>query len=83
MMIRRIAGDPSFFITSDTPAFVYKRSDGSKVGLLPITPSILLAQGRKIGEDDVYYVSRISEEKVQRYNAIIRNTAEEFVILNW
>lgn len=78
-----VADGPSFFITSDTPAFIYKRSDGSKVGLLPITPRILLTQGRKTGEDDVYYVSRISEEEVQQYNAIIRHNAEEFVILNW
>ena len=34
-------------------------------------------------KDDVYYVSHIAEDEVQRYNAIIRNHAEEFVILNW
>lgn len=78
-----VADGPSFFITSDTPAFVHKHSGGSKVGLLPITPRILLAQGRKTSEDDVYYVSHIAEDEVQRYNAIIRNHAEEFVILNW
>ena len=47
-------------------------------GIIPV-----LAQGRKTSEDDVYYVSHIAEDEVQRYNAIIRNHAEEFVILNW
>ena len=78
-----VADGPSFFITSDTPAFVHKRADASFVGLLPITPRILLAQGKRNSQEDVYYISHITEEAVQRYNAIIRDNAEEFVILNW
>jgi hypothetical protein len=78
-----VADGPSFFITSDTPASIHKRADGSLVGLLPITPRILLAQGRNTDQEDVYYVSHITEDEVQRYNAIIRDNAEEFVILNW
>lgn len=78
-----VADGPSLFITCDTPAFIHKRADGSFVGLLPITPRILLAQGRNTDQEDVYYVSHITEDEVQRYNAIIRDNAEEFVILNW
>lgn len=78
-----VADGPSFFITSDTPAFVHKRPVASLVGLLPITPHILLIQGRKNDQKNVYYISHITENEVQQYNAIIRENAEEFVILNW
>lgn len=78
-----VSDGPSSFITSDTPAFVHKRADTSFVGLLPITPRILLAQGRKTSQEDVYYISHITEDAVRRYNTIIRENAEEFVVLNW
>lgn len=35
-----VADGPTMFITSDTPAFVYKRPDDTLAGLLPITPCI-------------------------------------------
>jgi len=78
-----ISDGPTLFITSDTPAFVHKRSDGAYVGLLPITPRILLAQGKNTSQDNMYYISHITDEAVQKYNTIIRQNAEEFVILNW
>lgn len=78
-----VAVGPSLFITTDTPAFTHKYANGTFVGLVPITPHILLAQGKKTIPEDVYCIRRISEENVQRYNAIIRENAEEFVIHNW
>lgn len=78
-----VADGPAFFITSDTPAFIYKRSDSSFVGLLPITPRILLAQEKNTDHDEQYYISHITNEAVERYNTIIRENADEFVILNW
>ena len=78
-----ISDGPTLFVTSDTPAFIHKRTDGSYVGLLPITPRILLAQGKNTSKENLYYVSHITDEAVQRYNATIRENAEEFVIHNW
>lgn len=78
-----VSDGPAFFITSDTPAFVHKRDDNSLVGLLPITPRILLTQGRNVTKEDVFYISHISQEHVQQYNAIIRENAKDFIILNW
>lgn len=69
------------FITSDSPAFIHKRLDGNKVGLLPITPKILLTQGKNVDNDDKYYITHISDRAVQEYNRIIKENAEEFVIL--
>lgn len=42
-----VADGPSFFITSDTPAFVHKRADTSLVGLLPITLRIFWHRAEK------------------------------------
>lgn len=78
-----ISDGPTLFITSDTPAFIHERTDGSFMGLLPITPKILLAQGKNTAKESHYYVSHITDEVVQRYNAIIRDKAEEFVIHSW
>ena len=78
-----ISDGPTLFITSDTPAFIHKRTDGYYVGLLPITPRILLAQGKNTSKENLYYVSHITDEAVQRYNTTIRKNAEEFVIHSW
>ena len=53
------------------------------MGLLPITPKILLAQGKNTAKEPLYYISHINDEAVQRYNATIRENAEEFIIYNW
>ncbi len=78
-----IANGPTKFITSDTPAFVYKRPDGALAGLLPITPQILMVQGKNTDHDDNYYITRITDEAVKHYNEIICEKADKFVILNW
>ncbi len=78
-----IADGPTLFITSDTPAFIHKRVDGTHVGLLPITPRILLAQGKNTTNENHYYISHIKDNAVQRYNTAIRENAEEFVVHNW
>jgi len=76
-----IADGPTLFITSDTPVFIHRRPDGALVGLLPITPRVLLAQGKNSNQDELYNITHITDEAVQRYNAAIRDNAEEFVIL--
>ena len=76
-----IADGPTLFYTSDTPAFIHKRSDDKPIGLLPITPKILMAKGKSDGEHDVYYITHITDEDVKNYNNIIRTNATEFIIL--
>ena len=78
-----IADGPTMFITSDTPAFVYKRLDDSLVGLLPIEPRILMVQGKNTDNDDKYYITHITDEAVQEYNKTIYENADKFVIHNW
>ena len=77
-----VSDGPTMFITSDTPAFVYKRPDDTLAGLLPITPRILMVQGRNTDDDGSYYITHITDEAVQRYNTVIRENADEFVIIN-
>lgn len=76
-----VADGPTRFITSDTPAFLHKREDGQLVGLLPITPNILMAKGWCSDGENKYYVSHITDEAVQNYNATIYANADEFVII--
>lgn len=73
-----IADGPTKFITSDSPAFIHEK-DEKLLGLLPITPRILMAKGRCI-EDEGYYVTHITDEAVKRYNSSIRSNAKEFII---
>lgn len=76
-----IADGPTLFLTSDTPVFVHKREDGKLVGLLPITPNILMAKGRCSDGSEKYYISHITDAAVQKYNDAIYANAYEFVIL--
>lgn len=78
-----VSDGPTMFITSDTPAFIYKRPDNALVGLLPITPQILIVQGKNTDNDNSYYITHITDEAVQNYNKVIRENAKEFVIINW
>ena len=78
-----VSDGPTLFITSDTPAFVYTRPDGSKMGLMPITPHILLVQGKQTEDSGEFYITHITDEAVQKYNEVIRQNADGFVILNW
>lgn len=75
-----ISDGPTKFCTSDSPAFVHKRDDGLLVGLFPITPRILLAQGKCTDENNQYYITHITDDTVKKYNSIIRNYATEFII---
>lgn len=78
-----VSDGPTMFITSDTPAFIYKRPDNALAGLLPITPRILMVQGKNTDNDSSYYITHITDEAVQCYNTVIRENADEFVIINW
>lgn len=75
-----ISDGSTYFNTSDSPSFVFKRADGALQGIMSITPRILLAQGRCTDSADEYYISHITDETVQRYNAAIRENASEFII---
>ena len=78
-----VSDGPTTFITSDTPAFVYKQPDNTLVGLLPITPKILMVQGKNTDNDGSYYITHITEDAVNYYNRIICDNAEEFVIITY
>lgn len=78
-----VSDGPTMFITSDTPAFIYKRPDNTFAGLLPITPRILMVQGKNTANDSSYYVTHITDEAVQNYNKVIRENADKFIIINW
>ncbi len=75
-----ISDGPIYFDTSNNPSFTFVKEDDLKEGLMPITPRILMAQ-RKCTEDaDKYFITHITDEAVKRYNKIIRDHANEFVI---
>lgn len=76
-----ISDGHTLFCTSDTPALTHKRDDGKIVGLLPITPKILMTIGKCTEEHDVFYISHITDDAVKRYNKIIYGNATEFVIV--
>lgn len=75
-----ISDGPTYFNTSDSPSFVFQRTDGAWQGIMPITPRIILAQGKCTTNSNVYYVSHITDEAVRRYNDTIRENALEFII---
>lgn len=75
-----ISDGPTEFITCDSPAFIHKREDNKLIGLLPITPRILMTKGRNSDNESLYYVTHITDDAVVRYNKAIRDNAEEFVI---
>lgn len=75
-----ISDGPTKFITCDSPAFIHKREDGKLLGLLPITPRILMAKGRNSDNTSLFFVTHITDEAVIKYNNTIRGNAEEFII---
>lgn len=75
-----IADGPTCFDTSNNPSFTFIRDDGLKEGLMPITPRILMVQGRCSEDVDKYFITHISDDAVMKYNEIIRANANEFVI---
>ncbi len=77
-----IADGPTYFITSDNPSFWCNREDGLRVGLMPIEPRILMAQGKSTDQDPVYSVTHITEAAVKKYNSWIEENAERYVVLD-
>lgn len=78
-----VADGPTLFVTSDSPAFVHTRPDGSIAGLIPISPKILLVQGKNTFQDKNYYITHIDEKSVKTYNEIIKRNAYNFIIHTW
>lgn len=70
------------FITSDNPCFVNEKTNGTKIGILPITPEILLTQGKNPSNDDNYYITRIADREVKQYNKVIQEHSEQFVAID-
>ena len=75
-----IADGPTYFDTSDNPSFIYNRNDGVKEGLMPMTPRILIAQGKCTEDAGKYYITHIADDAVKQYNSVIRTNANEFII---
>ena len=77
-----IADGTTKFLTCDSPAFICTRKDGMKMGLLPITPQILMVKGRCSDPNDFdkFYITHISDDDVKEYNKAIGNNATEFII---
>ena len=75
-----ISDNTNRFITSDTPAFTHTNPDGTKEGILPITPRILLIQMKK-SDENKYYVTHVDKNTVNCCNSIIKEHAEKFIIL--
>lgn len=75
-----VADGPTYFDTSNNPSFTFIRDDGLKEGLMPITPRILMAQGKCTEDADKYFITHITDDAVKKYNEIIRANANEFVI---
>jgi len=75
-----ISDEAMFFYTSDNPAFIYKREDGLYMGVMAITPKILMCIYKCEETYDKYFIKRISDKEVEKYNQIIREHATEYVI---
>ena len=56
-----VADGPETFNTSDNPVFVFRRLDGKLQGVLPLSPRILMAQGRNSEHDENFYVTHITD----------------------
>jgi hypothetical protein len=75
-----VADGTETFNTSDNPVFVFRRNDGKLQGVLPLTPRILMAQGRNSERDANFYITHITDEAVKRYNLEIEKNASNFVV---
>ena len=51
------------------------------MGLLPITPRILMCQGKAEEDDGNYYITKLTNKEVKRYNRIIEDNANQFIII--
>ncbi|MCW6652352.1 DUF4238 domain-containing protein [Aerococcaceae bacterium NML210727] len=75
-----VADGSETFNTSDNPVFVFKRRDGKRQGVMPLTPKILMTQGKNSEQDTNFYISHITDETVKRYNAEIEKNASSFIV---
>ena len=75
-----VADGSETFYTSDNPVFIFRRRDGKLQGVLPLTPRILMAQGRDSDHETNFYISHITDEAVKRYNAEIEKNASSFIV---
>lgn len=75
-----VSDGPTKFITSDSPAFQYKNSNGQLADMFPITPRILMMKRHCNNINDPYYVTHVTDATVIQHNDIIRQNAFEFVI---
>lgn len=75
-----IADESVSFITSDSPAFYSELANGDIIGLLPITPKILMLKG--VSKIKMFSISRISDDDVDSWNKLIAANATEFIIYN-
>lgn len=70
------------FITSDNPSFMNNNSNGTKTGMLPISPNILMIIGKDSSNKDKYYITKISDLEVQKCNEIIKKHSGQFVVID-
>ncbi len=77
-----IADGATRFNTSDNPSFWCTREDGLKIGLMPIEPRILMAQGKNTDNEPMYSVTHITDDAVKKYNRWIEENAEQYIILD-
>lgn len=70
------------FITSDNPSFMNNNSNGTKTGMLPISPNILMIIGKASSNKDKYYITKISDLEVQKCNEIIKKHSGQFVVID-
>ncbi len=78
-----VADGNTTFITSDNPSFSFKRDeDDLKAAMLPISPKILMIIGRNSTKETNYYISRVSDEVVKKYNKIILEHARKYIIID-
>lgn len=70
------------FITSDNPAFMNNYSNGTKAGMLPISPKILMIIGKDSSNKDKYYITKIPDLEVKRYNEVIKKHSGQFVVID-
>lgn len=75
-----VADGKETFLTSDNPAFVFRRNDGKLQGILPISPRILMVQGKKTDTVNSFYITHITEDAVHRYNEEIEKNAVSFIV---
>ncbi len=75
-----VADGVETFNTSDNPIFIFRRRDGKLQGVLPLTPRILMVQGKNSDYEKNFYISHITDEEVKRYNFEIVKNALSFIV---